>query len=141
MSHAEKRGQHVVDNPAQMQNLMDEPDHHHRGDEMRQIRDGLNGALVFRAPDLVQEKREDDRCRKAGDQRVETQNHRVLDDPKRVRVYQELLEIFKTDPLTGPESGERVKSLEGDSNTLLNSLSLSRLFSSTSLLFSSLNPK
>lgn len=81
---------------------------------MRNVRDGLRDTLEPVGTQLIQQKRENDRRRKAEYNIVQADQQRILKNSGKVgRLEEQKFKMFESDPLAPPYPFDRAKILKG----------------------------
>ena len=105
----------LVDHPhSGIEQNEDDADHHHRRDELGCVADHLHRFLEEVLADVVERQRQQNWQRKAGDQTVDAQDHRVPDDLPEVVRADEALEVLEPDPWTAGDAVDHVEVAERD---------------------------
>src|SRR5690606_11003628 len=83
-------------------------------DEIRQITDRLYNPLKYHIAQFIKQQRQDDRGRKAPDQRVQANQYRIAQQYYKIRIVDnEHLEVLEAYPITRPYACERIVILKG----------------------------
>ena len=72
----------------------DKTTHNHSGKEIRHVRNGLCHFFEMLVFHFIDQKRQDDRCRKIQHQHPEVQDNRIFQDVPEIRIHDKLFEIL-----------------------------------------------